>query len=130
MALPLFHCWVAQWPRLKLLQCICISDFPYFFCIISHSSSSVFYVFLNHVILLFLRFYFFICFENRYWSLSLKTSTFTNSKPTFPEKFLPQQHQSSGLLHFAIAFYNVLLVTLLRRLGIIRSVMEFLYVNC
>ena len=50
----------------------------------------------------------------------------------FPWKpVLPQTQKSTwGLLLFVISFYNVLLVILLRRLGILRSVAQLFYVTC
>ena len=88
--------------------------------------------FFYHWILIFLSiFNCCVCFKNQYRWLSLKTSASTSSKSTFEEKFLSQRSQTSGLLLFAISFYNVWFMMLPwpMRLGILSYVAQFFICN-
>lgn len=69
----------------KLFCLVCVSSIFIFFLLLGDASGTIRFLIL------------FITLMNQYRWLSSKSSTGSNSKSTFEEKFLSQQSQNSGL---------------------------------
>ena len=128
LSILLLFCLWAVWVNFYITNGYSVFCFKSLSC----ASSSMFNSFLYNWILVFLSiFYCCICFKNQYRWLSSKSSASASSKSTFEEKFLSQQSQTSGLLLFAIYFYNVwfMMLSWPMSLGILSYVVQFFICN-
>lgn len=107
--MPLPSCHVSldpfHWHMITLQGFICFFNLHCLFCFVLN-----FYLFSGSVGILCTLVFFLFLLKNQYRWLSSKSSTPTNSKSTFEEKFLSQQSQTSGLF-YAVPLCQVFLVS-------------------